>query len=174
MKILAITEDYPVIAGGYFYFIRICEALSTKAEVTTVACHGATDQYSEKLKRIGPKKLSQALFPLFLTWFLLNDRKKYDSALINWGASQFFALIMLKLMRIPAVLIVHHTDTLWEHVKFSPNKVSSKIYAIIQYLCTMSFLQFFDAILVENSVTEEIMRNKNRNVFNIGIAICRY
>lgn len=173
MKILAITEDYPVIAGGYFYFIRICEALSAKADVTTVACHGATEQYVSNVKRIGPKKLSQALFPFYLTLYLLKDRKKYNSALINWGASQLFALIVLKLMRIPAVLIVHHTDTLLERIRYSPGKLSSKIYAVYQYFCTMSFLRFFDAILVENSITEEIMRKRNKNVFNIGIAICK-
>lgn len=173
MKILAITEDYPVIAGGYLYFIRICEGLSTKADVSIVGCHGATEQITSIVKRIGSKRFSQPLFPYFLMLYLINDNKKYDIAIINWGASQIFALIILKIKHIPVVLIVHHTDTMWERIKYSPNRILSKIYAVFQYVCTMSFLRFYDAILVENNVAETIMHKKNKKIYNIGIAICR-
>jgi len=175
MRVLAITEDYPVLAGGYLYFIRVCGELRKKLDLTILACHGATETILDiESIRVGSGgKFDQFLFPISVVKFLLSRGRSYDVVLVNWGASQIFALITSKILRRPVVLMVYHVDTLSDRIRFAPSKMSSKMYAIFQYIATMSLLSHYNMILVANDMALEILSSKNDNVVNVGIAVCR-
>lgn len=168
MKILAVSEDTPYLAGGRLVFLKICRKLAERGhEITVITSQGATEEIlgtspiERRLKVSHLRIVGIALFILKLLWYGWREMGKHQVVLVNAGVTLPFVVVMAKLRfhRKPVVEL-HHDALSWRELTNLASTPSRKVTALIRYALIYWPLRFVNAILAVSTWTAKGLEAK--------------
>jgi len=150
LRILAVSEDNPYVAGGRVAYWTVVHELAAQHDVKLVALDGATEDLfptlpGEHRVRLPIGRFRTLLFPLALLR-VVKSFHEFDLVFTSQGFAATFILVIARMKRLPAVTYIHDSFTLEELLQLSPKNLEL-LGAAWRYISSYAFLRFYTAVL---------------------------